>query len=158
MAGLTGSLFEQQGIRASTQAAQTQATRNQQIAQRNEVLATEQANEESDLIRRQTKRDISSAIATSAASGVVTTAGSPLLAQLEIAFEGEKAALTRIRQGEIEAQGFKSEAEFRGFERDIAGVRGKIARSSSLLRGITQDAQQIAQNATTGAKLFGGGA
>lgn len=157
MSGLTGALFERQGIRAETQAAETQAQFNKEQAEINEQLALEQADQEATLIRQQGKRDISSAIASQAASGLVTTTGSPLLVQLDIAFEAEKEALTRIRQGTIEAQGFEAEQGFRSFEKHAAGERGKIQQKASLLSGIATDVQTFGPSAVTFAtKTFGG--
>lgn len=148
MAGITGAVFEKEGIKAETRAAQTQAEFNRQQAVVNEQLALEQAEEESTLIREQGKRDVSSAIASQAASGLITTTGSPALVQLDIAFEAEKAALTRLRSGTIEAQGFESEQSFRSFESDLATTRGRTSRRASLLSGIATDVQ-------LGTQLFG---
>ena len=138
---LLSQVADQRAIREETKASVAQSRFNQQIAQRNRALSIEQAKQEAGDTRRATARAVSAARATSVASGVLTTEGSALVAQSQIAFEGERQALSRARQGEIEARGFESELGFRGFEESLAKRRGSIRSTGSLLQGIAGGAR-----------------
>lgn len=128
---------EQESIREQ-HAAQGVANFNKQIAERNSQLSLEQGEQQAEDIRNETRKNVATAQAVSVGSGVVTTAGSAFLAQTEIAFQGEKEALTAIRQSQLQAQGFDTESDFRRFEGKIAQIRGKEERKGSLLKGIGQ--------------------
>lgn len=136
MGNLIGGVLDTQAARQETGIAESQAGFNKQVAEKNAKLSLEQGEQQARDIREQTKRDVGSARAISAASGVITTEGSALLAQTKIAFEGEKEALTALRRSKLQAQGFETEADFRLFERDVAGERGKTKQKRSLLSGI----------------------
>lgn len=118
---------------------------NKQVAEQNARLSRERAAEEAEIIRRETDLLIGRQQASFAASGVLTTDGSPLLAQMEQAREGEIEALKTLRRGEIEAQGFENESRFRTFESQVAGIRGKQERVQIGLSGI----RDIASSATS---------
>lgn len=137
MGSLTGTIFNLASIRQEGQAERAVAGFNRQVAQKNAQLSLEQGEQTAKDIREQTRRNISSARAAAVASGVVSTEGSPFLAQLDIAFEGEKQALTALRESQIEAQGFETEADFRTFEGDLSRRRESTRRGGALLSGIT---------------------
>lgn len=133
---LLSAIADSEAAKRDTRAKEAQADFNRGIAFRNAKLATQQAEQEAKDIRQRTRSQVGSAIAASAASGTISTHGSDFIAQTQVAFEGEKEALTALRRGEISAQGFRTEAGFRSFERDVAGEFGKTKQKQSLLRGI----------------------
>ena len=127
-----------QSSREQERVARSTAAFNKEVALKNARLSTERAEQEAKTARRDTSILIASQQATSAASGVVTTVGSPLLARMEQAREGELEALNILRRGEIEKIGFEEEASFRDFEERVAKVKGSNERTGFLLSGISQ--------------------
>lgn len=136
MGNSLGMVMEAKSIAQQTGAEKAQASFNKQIALHNAKLSRDKGDEQARDIRRQAKRNVATAKSISVASGVVSTSGSALLAQTQIAFEAEKQALTANRASELQAAGFESEASFRDFESRLADIRGKHRRQSSMLSGI----------------------
>jgi len=110
---------------------------NNDIALRNARLSRERAQEQAEKTRQDTKFLVSRQEATSAASGVVTTTGSPLLARMQQAKEGELEAYNILKEGAIDAQGFEAQASFRDFETNVARLRGSQERTGILLSGLS---------------------
>lgn len=119
------SILSGAGAKASAQATNAAlAEYNVQLAERNRQLAERAAATEAKDIRKETARRIGAARTKFAKAGVVTTSGSPLLVQEEIAAEGEIEAQRALFEGSIRAAGFESDAL-------ISGVRAKSLRQQA---------------------------
>ena len=138
VAGLTALSVSQQhqASKQNEKVTQNMLAFNKGIALRNAKLSKERAEEQAEQTRRDTAFLVARQEATSAASGVVTTTGSPLLARMEQAKEGELEAFNILKQGAIDTQGFEAEAGFRDFESRVASIRGSQERTGILLSGL----------------------
>lgn len=102
-----------QSAQAADANARFNARLNEFNAKQREIdakMALRAAQADADATRRETRRRIGSIRTAQAKSGVVTSEGSPLLAQSEQFAEGEQDALRQLYRGNVSAQGFRQQA------------------------------------------------
>lgn len=145
--GVVGTAFSVLGSLQQGKAAQAQSNQqaqvaryNSQVAQNNAMQARRVAEVEAMEIRQETRRRIGMQMARAAAGGVVTTEGSPLLATLAQASQGELDAQKRLFQGETQAQGQEQQSALDSAQAQAFVSQGKSAmtsayRSSALTAG-----------------------
>ena len=110
------------------------ARRNAELARQNAEFAALAREQNVELADEETERQISTATSQFSKSGVVTTAGSPLLAISEQAIEGATAR-ERIRTvGNIEEFNYRTQAVMADFE---ASKAKKAARSAMINTGLS---------------------
>lgn len=131
--GVLGALSSAQSASAQAKSQAATAQYNAQVARNNALMASRAADQEAREIREETKRRLSSIRATQAASGVVTTAGSPLLVLEEQALEGELSAQRRLFQGQLQAQGYSQQAVLDETQSAAFASQSKSASQQGLL-------------------------
>jgi hypothetical protein len=114
---------------------------NARLAARDAELALKAGRERAEDIREDTTSLIGKHRAAFGVSNVVTTSGSPLLAQLKQREEGERAAQSAILEGKIQAQGFSAREALAQFESEVTARRGRAERRNILLGGAARGAQ-----------------
>jgi hypothetical protein len=113
---------------------------NARLAAKDAELALRSGRERAEDIRESTESLISKHRAAFGVSNVVSTSGSPLLAQLKQAEEGERAAQSAILEGKVAAAGFSARKALAEFESRITHTRGRRERTNMLLGGLAQGA------------------
>jgi len=111
---------------------------NARLAKKDAELALKAGEETAEDIREDTTSLISKQRAAFGASNLVTTSGSPLLAQLTQREEGEKAAQSAILEGKARARQFSIRESLAEYETGLLRQRGKIERQNILLNGLTR--------------------
>lgn len=101
---VVGSIQSGLAAQAQGEAALQTGQYNQQVAQQNAEAARQAAEVEAADIRRDTRRRVATARAKAAASGVVTSEGSPLLVLAEQFAEGEVEAQRRLYEGQLQSR------------------------------------------------------
>jgi hypothetical protein len=109
------------GAIQESRAAKTRAN----IAQQNARIAQQNAAFQAEQQRKETQRRLGSQRAAFGAGGLVTTEGSPLLVNLEQALEGEIEAQNILRQGQLDADRFRLEAESENTS-PLGGILGAV--------------------------------
>jgi hypothetical protein len=147
MAAATAAIL---GLGAVSTMAQTRASRenekmqarisnfNAELSKRDAELALESSIKSAEDVRKRTQQLISSHRAAFGASNLVTTSGSPLLAQLKQAEKGEIAAQDVLVEGRLRAAGFDLRADLDRFEAEAARTRGRSERQQILLSGLSR--------------------
>jgi hypothetical protein len=117
---------------------------NAEIARQNAAQARAAATQDAGDLRAEARRKTSAIRARLAAGGVVTTAGSPLLAQAEQEREGAFAAERRLYRGELEARGAEQQSVLDTYRGDISrsnigfeGAAGGIRETSAIIGGVS---------------------
>ena len=111
---------------------------NADLSRQNAELAIESSEKRAGDVRENTRALISSHRAAFGASNLVTTSGSPLLAQLKQAEAGEEAAQDVLLEGRLQAAGFSAQSSLDDFERQVGKTRGRAERRDILLSGVSQ--------------------
>ncbi len=137
-----GSQIQAQQAVGTQQNAAAISNRNAVIASQNAAQARLVAANEASELRIDARRKASSIRARAAAGGVVTTAGSPLLASTEQVVEGARASEKRLFSGELQARGFESQSVLDTFKADIAVNNVQT--------------EQFAGRVNTNSEIFGG--
>lgn len=114
-----------------------QAALNAQIANRNVELSLQSAALKAADTREETRERIARIRSIQAKSGAITTAGSPLLVQLEQAAEGEQEAQRQLYEGNIEAYNYRAQAASRSLEASQYSQRAKSQEESGLLSSLS---------------------
>lgn len=128
-----------QQSKAEQQTAKTNAalqTYNQEVAKRNALLATKSAQLKADEQRRDTIRRVGAFRSAFSKAGVVSTAGSPLLAQETQAGEGEFEARKFLFEGLVQSSGYDSEAAIAGLKAQSELNKAKSAKKNSMFQTI----------------------
>lgn len=127
------------------QAARNFAEFNAKVAE-NEAIATRQAARfEERRVRERTQRFIASQRAAAGKSGIVVNEGSPLLAQVESAAEGELDALAIRRSATIAEARAKSRASAARIQGRVAQQQSQFQAGASLLGGVSRAASLLAE-------------
>jgi hypothetical protein len=113
------------------------ASYNAELSKRNAELALESSDKRAEDARERTQQIISSHRAALGASGLVTTSGSPMLAQLKQAELGEETAQDILLEGRMQAAGFSAQESLDRFTGEAARARGRSQRAQMLLSGIS---------------------
>lgn len=142
-----GALQEFQGIRLDEKINRNISAFNAKLADRDAELSIASSRERAKEIRENTDALISKHRAAFGASNIVSSSGSPLLAQLKQREEGEKAAQSALLEGKVQAAGFSARKALAQFESDIARERSRTRQRGALLGGATG-------LLSTGSKLF----
>lgn len=149
-----GNKFQTQ---AAVQTQQNQAATsdyNAQVARNNAAQARNAALIEASELRTEARRKTSAIRARLAAGGVVTTAGSALLAATEQEAEGARAAEKRLYSGELQAQGFEQQAELDTFRGQIAQQNVGIERGAGSIRQTSTVLQGVRDISTVGTNIL----
>jgi hypothetical protein len=133
----------QKGSRLDEKISRNISAFNARLASRDAELALRSSRERAEDIREDTDNLISRHRAAFGVSNVVTTSGSPLLAQLEQRVEGEKAAQSAILEGKVAAAGFSVRESLANFESQVTQKRGKVQRQQMLLSGTAKGSQSF---------------
>lgn len=134
--GGMSTLQQIQGSRADQRISQNISRFNAAVARQNRDLALESAERQAEDVRERTQEVISSHRAALGASNLVTTSGSPMVAQLKQAELGEELAQDVLLEGRIQAAGFSAQATLDDFEAKVGKIRGRNERREMLLSGI----------------------
>ncbi len=110
---------------------------NAEVARQNAEIAIKSSELKAEDIREETGRVISRHRAAFASSNLVTTSGSPFLAQLRQAEVGEESAQDVILQGKLQAAGFSAQEELDKFKQETFRQTGKLQRNQILLSGLS---------------------
>lgn len=111
---------------------------NAEVSRRNADLALESAELRAEDTRERTLQIISKHRAALGASGLVTTSGSPMLAQLRQAELGEEAAQDILLEGRLQAAGFSAQESLDRFSAEAGRARARSERSQLLLSGLSK--------------------
>jgi hypothetical protein len=114
---------------------------NASLAKRDAELALGAGLKGAERVREDTTSLISRQRASFAASNIVSTSGSPLLAQLKQREEGEKAAQNAILESRVAASGFSAKAALAEYQIKLNKFQGKQSRKNALLTGIAGGVQ-----------------
>ena len=128
------------GQRQDEKTARSIAGFNARLSERNAAIAIKSSKEKAGDIRETTKELISKHRAAFGASNLVTTSGSPLLAQLKQAGKGEEAAQDALVEGRMQTAGFSIQASLDEFESSAIQARGSSQRREILLSGASSGA------------------
>lgn len=109
---------------------------NASIADREADLILENAATEAKAYNDLVKQSISSQRAAFAASGVVTTEGSPLDTQITEAINGSLSVQNIVRTGNIQAEGQRSNANLQRYYANIARAGGQVRGTNIIMTGI----------------------
>ena len=139
--GLLGTAMDIKSQRFDEKVQRNILTFNEALLRQGAVLATKAAETRSKDIRRDTRSLVSTHRAAIGVSNLVTTSGSPLLAQLKQAEVGERAAQRTLAQGRVDSLSLTTKANLAAFEREVIRRRGKAQRRGMLLSGIAGSAQ-----------------
>ena len=129
-----GTLLNTYGAMEQGRAARDAAENDARIAERNSLLAREQAREQETRFRASARKQIASMTAGYAASGV-TMEGSPTEVLQESIANAEADALQIRRGGEIRSQAFRDEAASSRSRGRAAERLGTINSTASLFSG-----------------------
>lgn len=160
MAQVLGSVFGAAGQiqQAEAQAAQlrsqAQAAKfNEAVAVQNAELASQVADIEAQEIRRETQRNLGRIRATAAASGVLSSEGSPYLALIEQAAEGELSAQKRLFQGELQSRADLTQAALLEQEQQNAYIQARATARGGRLTAAGTFTSAVADQASSGGFL-----
>jgi hypothetical protein len=128
---------------------------NAQIASNNAAQARQAADIEANELRVDARRKSSAIRARQAASGVVTSVGSPLLVSSEQLEEGGRASEKRLYSGELEASGFESQARLDTFQGRIATSNAATAKTAGKINTTTSLIKGAGTLATVGTNILG---
>lgn len=132
LAGPASSIFSGMSEAAQSKSDAAIQARNAEIDRRNAEAARVSAGRAADEERADTARKVGSIKSAFGKAGVVTTAGSPLLAQETQAFEGELEAQKILFEGATQAAGYMSSAQIFSEQ----SKQSKSKAKSSLYKGI----------------------
>lgn len=133
--GVLGSVLSAAGAMQQAQAQAAAAEYNQKVLENQAKQRREAAGAEAKDYRRQEHRKLSAAQTARASTGVVLSAGSPLMIDEAAVREIALGSNRNIYQGQVEGTRLENEAELEGMKADYAKQAGYIAAGSSLLSG-----------------------
>lgn len=132
-----GSISSANAQKQQAEASAQASIYNAQIAQRDAVVARQQATADAALHARDAQRRISSMVAGFGASGTELS-GSALDVLADSATQAEQDNQTIKYKGELRAMGYESTAALDYYAADNARIRGKQAYTSALFSGFGQ--------------------
>lgn len=134
---IAGTVMAVMGALQQGKAASNAAKHNAAVNDRNALIARQQAEEDVNRQRRDTRRRMGSIRARYGASGV-TLEGSPLDVIEDSAAEAELDALTIQHQGELKAQGFDINASMDRTRAKVERQAGFMKAGTALLSGASK--------------------
>lgn len=153
---LAGAAVQAYGAVQQANAAQTAASYNATIRERDASVAMDQATRDAQQVQRQVKQAQGTLLAGYGAAGVVSNEGSPLDVLAMSARNGKLDEENILYRGRLKAMGAMTDAELNRISGQTAKEQGNLNAASYLLTGIGRGASTYAAGQRPLRQTYGG--